>query len=69
MFILASDEETGPRLKPIFVRKKERVTILEKEKEDLKQKQLEYEQKKLAEERRRATLRVIFKNSLYLLIP
>lgn len=56
--ILASDEETGPRLKPIFVRKKERVTILEKEKEEVKQKQLEYEQKKLAEERRRATLRV-----------
>jgi len=46
-------------LKPIFVRKKERVTILEKEKEEIKQKQLEYEQKKLAEERRRATLRVI----------
>jgi len=31
---------------------------LEKEKEEIKQKQLEYEQKKLAEERRRATLRV-----------
>lgn len=58
IFILASDEETGPRLKPIFVRKKERVTILEKEKEELKQKQLEYDQKKIAEERRRATLRV-----------
>jgi len=36
------------------------VTILEKEKEEIKQKQLEYEQKKLAEERRRATLRVIY---------
>lgn len=56
--ILASDEETGPRLKPIFVRKKERVTILEKENEEIKQKQLEYEQKKLVEERRRTTLRV-----------
>ncbi|KAF0758150.1 microfibrillar-associated protein 1 [Aphis craccivora] len=55
----ASDEETGPRLKPIFVRKKERVTILEKEKEEIKQKQLEYEQKKIAEERRRATLRMV----------
>lgn len=56
--VLASDEETGPRLKPIFVRKKERVTIIEKEKEEIKQKQLEHEQKKLVEERRRATLRV-----------
>ncbi|XP_050425898.1 microfibrillar-associated protein 1 [Adelges cooleyi] len=55
----ASDEETGPRLKPIFVRKKDRVTIIQKEKEDIKQKQLEYEQKKLAEERRRATLRMV----------
>lgn len=43
------------------MRKKERVTILEKEKEEMKQKQLEYEQKKIAEDRRRATLRVILK--------
>lgn len=34
------------------------MTILEKEKEEIKQKQLEYEQKKLAEERRRTTLKV-----------
>ncbi|XP_050529024.1 microfibrillar-associated protein 1 [Daktulosphaira vitifoliae] len=55
----ASDEDAGPRLKPIFVRKRDRVTIIQKEKEDIKQKQLEYEQKKLAEERRRATLRMV----------
>lgn len=50
------------------MRKKERVTILEKEKEEMKQKQLEYEQKKIAEDRRRATLRVIFKFNRYLMV-
>lgn len=53
-----SEEETGPRLKPIFVSKKERITIAEKEKELLKQKQNEIEAKKIAEERRRYTLKV-----------
>lgn len=33
-----SEEETGPRLKPVFVRKRDRVTIIEKEKEAAKQK-------------------------------
>lgn len=53
-----SEEETGPRLKPIFVSKKERITIAEKEKELQKQKLIELEAKKLAEERRRYTLKV-----------
>uniref|UniRef100_A0A8D8Y1Y3 Microfibrillar-associated protein 1 n=1 Tax=Cacopsylla melanoneura TaxID=428564 RepID=A0A8D8Y1Y3_9HEMI len=30
-----SEEETGPRLKPVFVKKKERITIIEKEKEQV----------------------------------
>ena len=53
-----SEEDTGPRLKPVFVSKRDRITIAEKEKELLKEKQLELESKKMAEERRRHTLKV-----------
>lgn len=49
----------GPRLKPVFVLKKDRVTVIEKEKENLKKKQLELEAAKQAEERRRQTLRMV----------
>ncbi|KAK2721225.1 microfibrillar-associated protein 1-like [Artemia franciscana] len=54
-----SEEEAGPRLKPVFVRKTDRVTVAEKEKEEMKQKQAEVEAKKLAEERRRYTLKMV----------
>ncbi|XP_015599758.1 microfibrillar-associated protein 1 [Cephus cinctus] len=54
-----SEEETGPRLKPVFVRKKDRITVMEKEKEAMKQKQVEIETKKLADERKRQTLRMV----------
>lgn len=54
-----SEEENEPRLKPLFVSKKDRATIAEKEKEAQKQKQLEYESKRLAKERRRQTLRMV----------
>nr|CAI5859483.1 unnamed protein product [Callosobruchus analis] len=54
-----SEEETGPRLKPVFVRKKDRITIAEKEREAQKQRKLEEEAQKLAEERRRQTLRLV----------
>lgn len=53
-----SEEEVGVRLKPVFVRKKERVTILEKEKESQRKKEIELEAKKMAEERRKQTLKV-----------
>lgn len=43
----------------MFVRKRERTTIIEKERENLKQKQLEHEAKKMAKERRRQTLRMV----------
>lgn len=54
-----SEEENEPRLKPLFVAKRDRATIAEKEKELLKQKQLEYEAKRLAKEKRRQTLRLV----------
>ena len=54
-----SEEETGPRLKPVFVSKRDRITIAEKEKELQREKHLEIESKKMAEERRRHTLKVM----------
>uniref|UniRef100_A0A2K6LQY2 Microfibril associated protein 1 n=1 Tax=Rhinopithecus bieti TaxID=61621 RepID=A0A2K6LQY2_RHIBE len=46
-----SEDEMEPRLKPVFIRKKDRVTVQEREAEALKQKELEQEAKRLAEER------------------
>jgi len=52
-------EEEGPRLKPVFVRRKERVTILQKEQEETKRKQLDMENSRRTTERRHETLRMI----------
>ncbi|KAI4876150.1 hypothetical protein NFI96_017586 [Prochilodus magdalenae] len=54
-----SEDETEPRLKPVFIRKKDRVTVAEREAEEQKQKELEAEAKKQAEERRRYTLKIV----------
>lgn len=54
-----SEEENEPRLKPLFVRKRDRATIAEKEKEAVKLRQAEHEAKKHAKERRRQTLRLV----------
>lgn len=54
-----SEEDHEPRIKPQFVRRKERTTIIEKEKDLIKQKQLEVEAKKQAKERRRYTLKLV----------
>ncbi|XP_018620524.1 microfibrillar-associated protein 1 [Scleropages formosus] len=54
-----SEDETEPRLKPVFIRKKDRVTVAEREAEEQKQKELEIEAKKQAEERRRYTLKIV----------
>ncbi|GFO29425.1 microfibrillar-associated protein 1 [Plakobranchus ocellatus] len=53
-----SEEETGPRLKPVFVRKKDRITVQEREREEVKAKDLELEAKRLAEERKRMTIKM-----------
>lgn len=54
-----SEEDHEPRIKPQFVRKRDRTTIIEKEKDLIKQKQLEAEAKKQAKERRRYTLKMV----------
>ncbi|KAK2854278.1 hypothetical protein Q5P01_006939 [Channa striata] len=54
-----SEDEAEPRLKPVFIRKKDRVTVAEREAEEQKQKELEAEAKKQAEERRRYTLKIV----------
>ncbi|CAL1529575.1 unnamed protein product [Lymnaea stagnalis] len=53
-----SEEEAGPRLKPVFVRKKDRITVQEREREEARTKELEVEAKKLAEERKRQTIKM-----------
>jgi len=55
----SEEEDTGPRLKPVFVRKKDRITIQEKEKELQKLKDSEAEAKRLATERRQQTLKLV----------
>lgn len=55
----SEEEETGPRLKPVFVRKRDRVTIQERERLAQKEKDLEHEAKRVAEERRRTTLKIV----------
>lgn len=54
-----SEGENEPRLKPLFVSKRDRTTVIEKERELDKQKQQEYETKRQLKERRRQTLRLV----------
>lgn len=56
-----SDSETdaGPRLKPVFVRKKDRITIEDKKNEELKKREAEFEAKRAAEERKKQALKII----------
>lgn len=50
---------SGPRLKPVFVRAKDRLTVIEKEKAAQKQKQNEVDVKKEKEDKRREALRMV----------
>ncbi|XP_072182379.1 microfibrillar-associated protein 1-like [Diadema setosum] len=54
-----SEEEDGPRLKPVFVAKKDRVTIQEKEIAAIREREQEEEAKKKVEERKRETVRMV----------
>lgn len=54
-----SEDDDGPRLKPVFVRKKERITLQDKEKEEIKLNQEKENERRIAEERRRQTLKII----------
>ncbi|QQP40394.1 Uncharacterized protein FKW44_014415, partial [Caligus rogercresseyi] len=54
-----SDDSEGPKLKPIFVRKRDRLTLEEREKEASKARVAEKEAAALAEVRRRQTIKMV----------
>jgi microfibrillar-associated protein 1 len=55
----SEEEDDEPRIKPQFIRKSDRTTIIAKEKDLIKQKQLEQEAKRHAKERRKYTLKLV----------
>merc|ERR1712098_861515 len=55
----SEEEEQEARLKPVFVRAKDRLTIQEREREELKARQAEREAQRMAEERRRQSVRMV----------
>ncbi|KPJ15747.1 Microfibrillar-associated protein 1 [Papilio machaon] len=54
-----SEEDTGPRVKPVFVRASERMTVTEKERKLKQQKKEESDARKEKEERRREALKLV----------
>merc|ERR1719309_947805 len=55
----SEEEEQGARLKPVFVKAKDRLTIQEREREEMKARHAEREAARAAEDRRRQTLRMV----------
>ena len=55
----SENEDGQARLKPVFVRKRDRLTVQEREKEEAKQRQAEREAMMMAEQRRKDTLRMV----------
>merc|ERR1719373_1035727 len=55
----SEEEEQEARLKPVFVRAKDRLTIQEREQEEQKARQAEREAARAAEERRRQSVRMV----------
>ena len=54
-----SEDEMGPRLKPVFVKKEDRITIQERESQEATQEQLEQLNKQRAEERKKESIRLV----------
>jgi microfibrillar-associated protein 1 len=53
-----SEDETGPRLKPVFVRKNDRITVKERERQEEEAAKMEENQKKVLQERKKESLRI-----------
>jgi microfibrillar-associated protein 1 len=58
-FLIDSEEEARPRLKPVFVRRNDRITINDKEDLEEQQKKSEEDVKRKANERRSDTLKLV----------
>lgn len=54
-----SEDDTGPRLKPVFVPKRDRVTVENKDQERLKELKAEEEQRQRAQERKQQALKML----------
>ncbi|NWW81336.1 MFAP1 protein, partial [Climacteris rufus] len=56
---MESEDEMEPCLKPVFIPMKDQIMVQEREAQALKQKEMEQEAKKMAEDRRKYTLKIV----------